>query len=303
MVDRIKLGTALPLTDIGADPNTVAAFAQTAEALGYDHLTGTDHVLGVNVENRPDWDMSRNTSADVFHDPFVLFGFLANATQKIEFSTQVLILAQRQTALVAKQAASVDVLSGGRFRLGVGIGWNKEEFIALNENFHDRGKRSEEQIEVMNRLWADEHVTFKGKWHEIPDAGINPLPLNKSIPLWFGGHVDATLRRTAKFGAGWIMLAHPAGKAAVASFERLRGFVAEEGRDSDSVGIEIWTSIATGGPEDWRAEAKFWKEAGVTHITVNNSRERDHHKRIDGSSFSDHIAGIERYREAVADVL
>jgi probable F420-dependent oxidoreductase len=303
MVDRIKLGTALPFTDIGADPGTVAAFAQAAEALGYDHLTGTDHVLGVNVENRPDWDMSRNTSADVFHDPFVLFGFLSSVTQRIEFSVQVLILAQRQTALVAKQAASLDVLCGGRFRLGVGIGWNKEEFIALNENFHDRGKRSEEQIEVMKRLWAEPHVTFKGKWHEIPDAGINPLPLNRAMPLWFGGHVDATLRRTAKYGDGWIMLAHPPGDAAVASFEKLRGYVAEEGRDPASVGIEIWTSAAEGGPEDWRAEARFWKDAGVTHITVNNARARAHHKRIEGRSFSDHLAGIERYREAVKDVL
>ena len=121
MRDRIKLGTALPLTDIGYDPKTVTAFVQTAEALGYDHLTGTDHVLGVNVANRPDWDMSRNTSADVFHDPFVLFGFLSNVTERIEFSVQVLILAQRQTALVAKQAASLDVLCGGRFRLGLGL--------------------------------------------------------------------------------------------------------------------------------------------------------------------------------------
>jgi probable F420-dependent oxidoreductase len=303
MGERIKLGTALPFTDIGSSPEVVASFAQAAEALGYDHLTGTDHVLGVNVENRPDWDMSRNTSADVFHDPFVLFGFLANATRKIEFSVQVLILAQRQAALVAKQAASVDILSGGRFRLGVGIGWNKAEFIALNENFHDRGKRSEEQIEVMQKLWAEEHVTFKGKWHEIPDAGINPLPLNRSIPLWFGGHADATLRRIAKYGDGWIMLAHPAGEAATASFEKMRGYVAEAGRDPASIGIEIWTSMGEGEPEDWRAEARFWKEAGVTHITVNNAREREHHKRIEGRSFSDHLVGIERYREAVADIL
>ncbi len=303
MSERIKLGTALPFNDIGYDPKTVTAFAQTAEALGYDHLTGTDHVLGVNVASRPDWDMSRNTSADVFHDPFVLFGFLAGATRRIEFSVQVLILAQRQAVLVAKQAASLDVLCGGRFRLGVGIGWNEAEFVALNENFHDRGKRSEEQVVVMKRLWAEEHVTFSGKWHEIPDAGINPRPSMGSMPLWFGGHVEATLRRTAKYGDGWIMLSHPAGKQAVALFDKLRGYVAEEGRDPATVGIEIWTSVAEGGPEDWRAEAKFWKEAGVTHITVNNARQRTHHKRIEGRSFADHIAGIERYRDAVADVL
>ncbi len=294
MSERIKLGTALPFNDIGYDPKTVTAFAQTAEALGYDHLTGTDHVLGVNVASRPDWDMSRNTSADVFHDPFVLFGFLAGATRRIEFSVQVLILAQRQAVLVAKQAASLDVLCGGRFRLGVGIGWNEAEFVALNENFHDRGKRSEEQVVVMKRLWAEEHVTFSGKWHEIPDAGINPRPSMGSMPLWFGGHVEATLRRTAKYGDGWIMLSHPAGKQAVALFDKLRGYVAEEGRDPATVGIEIWTSVAEGGPEDWRAEAKFWKEAGVTHITVNNARQRTHHKRIEGLSFADHIADNQR---------
>ena len=303
MIERIKLGTALPFNDIGHDPKTVTAFAQTAEAMGYDHLTGTDHVLGVNVASRPDWDMSRNTSADVFHDPFVLFGFLASATNQIEFSGQGLILAQRQTVLVAKQAASLGVLCNGRFRLGVGIGWNKEEFIGLNENFHDRGKRSEEQVEVMQRLWAEEHVTYQGCWHNIPDAGINPRPAAGKMPLWFGGHVDATLRRTAKYGDGWIMLSHPAGSAAVALFDKLRGYTAEEGRDPTLIGLEIWTSIAKGGPEDWRAEAQFWKDAGVTHITVNNSRQRTHHQRIDGHSFADHIDGIERYRDAVADIL
>ena len=226
MGERIKLGTALPLTDVGGAPETVAAFAQAAEALGYDHLTGTDHVVGVNVANRPDWDMNRNTSADYFHDPFVLFGYLSGVTRRIGFSLQVLILAQRQTALVAKQAACVDVLSSGRFRLGVGIGWNKEEFIALDENFHDRGKRSEEQVEVMQRLWAEQHVSFKGQWHDIPDVGINPLPLNKTIPLWYGGHHDATLRRIAKYGDGWIMLAHPPGDAAIAAFDKMRNYVA-----------------------------------------------------------------------------
>ncbi len=303
MNERIKLGTALPFTDVGGAPETVAAFVLAAEALGYDHLTGTDHVLGVNAASRPDWDMNRNTSADYFHDPFVLFGYLSGVTKRIGFSLQVLILAQRQTALVAKQAACVDVLSGGRFRLGVGIGWNKEEFIALGENFHDRGKRSEEQVEVMQRLWAEQHVSFKGQWHDIPDVGINPLPLNKTIPLWYGGHHDATLRRIAKYGDGWIMLAHPPGDAAIAAFDKMRAYAAAAGRDPKSIGIEIWTSIAEGGPDDWREEAKFWKAAGVTHITVNNSRARGHHKRMAGRTLSDHISGIERYRDAVADVL
>jgi alkanesulfonate monooxygenase SsuD/methylene tetrahydromethanopterin reductase-like flavin-dependent oxidoreductase (luciferase family) len=147
-----------------------SANSRTAEEIGYQDLAAPDHVLGVNVASRPDWG-DRNTSADLFHDPFVLFGFLANCTRNIEFSTQVLILAQRQAVLVAKQAASLDVLCGGRFRLGVGVGWNPVEFVGLNENFRNRGRRSEEQVEVMQALWAEPHVTFAGKYHTIEDAG------------------------------------------------------------------------------------------------------------------------------------
>ena len=174
----MKLGIALPLIDTGGDPVTVRDFAQAAEGLGYDHLAAPDHVLGVNVASRPDWGQ-RNTSKDFFHDPFVMFGFLSACTARIEFSTQVMILPQRQTALVAKQAASLDVLSGGRFRFGIGIGWNPVEYVGLNENFHNRGKRSEEQVELMLKLWAEPHVNFKGQWHTIEDAGINPLPTRR----------------------------------------------------------------------------------------------------------------------------
>ena len=145
----MKLGISLPLVDIKGDPATVRDFATSAESVGYHHLAAPDHVLGVNVASRPDWAADRTTSKHFFHDPFVLFGFLSACTQKIEFSTQVLILPQRQTVLVAKQAASLDVLSGGRFRFGVGVGWNPVEFAGLNENFHDRGKRQEEQVRVM----------------------------------------------------------------------------------------------------------------------------------------------------------
>src|ERR1700735_3033025 len=167
---EMKLGVAIPAIDqaIGGDPVALREFAQAAEEIGYQDLAAPDHVLGVNVASRPDWG-DRNTSADLFHDPFALFSFLAGCTGKIEFSTQVLILAQRQAVLVAKQAASLDVLCGGRFRLGVGVGWNEVEFIGLNENFHNRGKRSEEQVEVMQALWANPHVNFKGKYHTIDD--------------------------------------------------------------------------------------------------------------------------------------
>ncbi len=300
--ETVKLGATLSTTDFGGDPGAIRAFAQAAENLGYAHLGVPDHVLGVNAASRPDWG-ARNTSADLFHDPFVLFGFLSACTERIGFSTQVLILAQRQTALVAKQAACLDVLCQGRFRLGVGVGWNAEEYVALNENFRDRGARSEEQIEVMQALWAAPHVTFEGKWHTIPDAGINPLPVNRSIPLWFGGHHDATLRRTAKWGDGWIMLAYPAGDAALAEFAKLRTYTQEAGRDPASVGIEVWTSVGRGDAEAWRQEFRFWKDAGVTHVTLNNAFGRYHHQRMAGRTLQDHLIGIERYREAVADLL
>ncbi|MFP6709313.1 MAG: LLM class F420-dependent oxidoreductase [Alphaproteobacteria bacterium] len=299
----MKLGANIPMWDIGGDPGVVREFAQTAEGLGYDYIGAADHVIGVNVESRPDWG-DRNTSADLFHDTFVLFGFLSACTESIGFSTQVLILAQRQAALVAKQAACVDVLSGGRFRLGIGVGWNPEEFVALGEDFSNRGRRSEEQVQFMQALWAEPHVTFDGQWHKINDAGINPLPNGGRVPLWFGGHEDVTLRRTAKWGDGWIMLAHPPGDGAVAEFEKLRDYTLAEGRDPGAMGLEIWASVGAGGAEDWRREFEFWRDAGVSHITVNNSYDRgEHHTRIPGRGLADHLRGIGQYRAAVADLL
>ena len=279
-------------------------FAQAAEGLGYDFLGAADHVIGVNVDSRGGADAwgDRNTSADLFHDPFVLFGFLSACTKTIGFSTQVLILAQRQATLVAKQAACLDVLCGHRFRLGIGVGWNEEEFNALGEDFSNRGRRSVEQVEFMQALWAEPHVSFDGKWHQINDAGINPLPKGGRIPLWFGGHVDDTLRRAAKYGDGWIMLNHP-GNRAVEEFDKLRAYTEAEGRDPNQMGLEVWVSTGAGTPDDWRREFEFWQQAGVTHITVNNCYDRFHHQRIPGHTLADHIEGIERYRAAVGDLL
>ena len=298
----MKLGVTLPLVDIGGDPATVRLFAQAAETAGYDYLSVPDHVLGVNVASRPHWG-SRSTSADLFHDPFVLLGFLSGWTTRIGLSTQVLILPQRQTVLVAKQAASLDVLSGGRFRLGIGIGWNEVEFVGLNEDFHNRGRRSEEQVQVMQALWAEEHVKFDGKWHHIDDAGINPLPVGRRIPIWFGGHHDLTLKRIAKWGDGWIMNAHPPGVAAQADFAKLHAYADEAGRDPASIGLDVWVSIGGGNEASWREEADFWKNSGVTHVTLNTTFERNHHHRIASRSLPAHLAALARYRDAVADLL
>jgi probable F420-dependent oxidoreductase len=298
----MKIGITLPLIDIGGEPSVVRDFAQAAEGLGYDHLGAPDHVLGVNAASRPDWG-NRNTSKDLFHDPFVLFGYLSGVTQRIGFSTQVLILPQRQTALVAKQAASLDVLSGGRFRLGVGIGWNEVEFVGLNETFRNRGRRSEEQVEVMKELWAKAHVNFAGQWHTIDDAGINPRPAKRSVPLWFGGHEDITLRRIAKWGDGWIMLGHAQGLAADAQFEKLRHYVREAGRDPATIGLEVWVSTAEGnGPDDWRRAFEGWKKAGVTHVTLNTTYGRGPHTRIPGRLMSDHMTAMRDYIASVKDL-
>jgi len=299
----MQLGALIPLGDIGGDPATVREYAQQAEAAGYDFLEAPDHVVGVNVESRPDWDRSRNTSADLFHDPFVLFGFLAGCTQKLGFSTGVLILPQRQTVLVAKQAACLDVLCGGRFRLGIGVGWNDVEFQALNENFHNRGRRSEEQVQVMQALWAQPHVAFKGRYHTIDDAGINPLPASRRVPVWFGGHHDRTLERIAKWGDGWMPNAYPPDDSALKVFGQLRDLTRQAGRDPAAVGIEVWTSCGSGTPADWRQEAAFWKQAGATHLCLTTTFNRRHHRRIEGHGTADHLAALRRYRDAIAGAL
>jgi len=298
----MQLGASLPVADIGTGPVVLRDYAQAAEGLGFSHLVAPDHVLGAN----PTADHAGQrvgTTENAYHDPFVLFGFLAGCTQRIGFAAGVLILAQRQGVLVAKQAASLDVLCGGRFRLGIGVGWNEVEFTGLNENFHNRGRRSEEQVQVMQALWANPHVKFEGEFHRIDDAGINPRPASGRVPIWFGGHAEATFRRAAKYGDGFMPLAYPAGDAALAAFEKLRRLAREAGRDPSEIGIEVWASPGIGGPDHWRREISFWKQAGVTHVTAHTTYASNHHKRIQGRSAADHLAAITRYREAVADLL
>src|SRR5579864_2529888 len=242
----MKLGVALPIVDIGGEPAQIREFAQAAEAIGYHGLAAPDHVIGVNVASRPEWTQGRARSTDLYHDPFVLFGFLAGCTKIADFSTQVLILPQRQTVLVAKQAASLDVLRVGRFRLGIGVGWNEVEFVGLNENFHNRGRRSEEQVRVMQALWAEPHVTFSGDFHHIEDAGINPRPASGRVPIWFGGHAEGTFRRAAKYGDGFMPLRYAPGEEALAAFEKLRGLTRAAGRNPADIGLEVWVSPGAG---------------------------------------------------------
>src|ERR1700758_4767695 len=296
----MQLGALLPLGDIGGDPATVREYAQAAESIGYDFIEVPDHVLGASEASAPE---PGRTGAGLFHDPFVLFGYLSGCTTKLGFSTGVLILPQRQTVLVAKQAASLDVLSQGRFRLGIGVGWNQVEFTGLNEDFHNRGRRSADQERVMQAQWADPEVKFESEFHHIDDAGINPRPASGRVPIWYGGHAEATFRRCARYGDGFMPLTYPPGEAASAAFEKLRALTREAGRNPAALGIEVWVSPGVGGPEDWRREIQFWKEAGVTHLTAHTTYTSNHHKRIAGRIAAEHLAAITRYREAVADLL
>jgi probable F420-dependent oxidoreductase len=296
----MQLGTLLPLGDIGGNPAVVREYVQTAEAIGYDFVEAPDHVLGVSEASAPE---PGRTGAGLFHDPFVLFGFLAGCTTKLGFSTGVLILPQRQTVLVAKQAACLDALCGGRFRLGIGVGWNEVEFTGLNENFHNRGRRSEEQVQVMQKLWAEPHVSFKGRWHTIEDAGINPLPASGKVPVWFGGHHERTLARIAKWGDGWMPNAYPPDQTALDVFAQLRRLTEQAGRDPAKAGIEVWVSMGSGTEADWAEETRFWKAAGASHLCLTTTFSRRHHKRIPGHTMGDHLASLKRYHTAIADLL
>ncbi len=225
----MKIGVVLPQTEIGNDPVAIKAYAEAVEGMGFTHILVFDHVLGANPARPGGWK-GPYTYRHGFHEPFVLFGFLAAATRRVELVTGIVILPQRQTALVAKQAAAVDVLSGGRLRLGVAVGWNPVEFEALGEDFTTRGRRIEEQIEVMRALWTRELVTFTGKQHRISDAGINPLPVQRPIPIWMGGESEVVQRRMARIADGWMPHFRP-GAPAQAVVDRLHGLVREAGRD------------------------------------------------------------------------
>ena len=298
----MRIGVTFPQREsgIGADLGAVREYVQAVESLGYDHLRTGDHVLGANAASRPDWRGPYNHT-DLWHEPLVLFGYLAAITRTLELATSVLILPQRQTALVAKQAAAVDFVSGGRLRLGIGVGWNDVEYEALGKDFSNRGLRSEEQIEVMRALWTQELVTFEGRWHKITDAGLNPMPVQRPIPVWIGGGPgsagsisaaasERVLRRTARIADGWF----PTGglqNGVSDTIDKLREYVRQEGRDPSAVGIEGSVSIASGTPDDWVRQVLAWEEAGATHVSVNTT----------GAAFSSpgqHIDAIRRFKEA-----
>lgn len=263
----MRIGAIFPQLEIGSDPIVIRDYAQAAEELGYRHILAYDHVLGASTTNRPGW-RGPYTEQSLFHEPFVLFGYLAGLTRQIEFVTGVIIVPQRQTALVAKQAAEVDVLSGGRLRLGVGVGWNAVEYEALNEEFRNRGARSEEQIAVMRALWTEPVVTFKGRWHQITEAGINPLPVQRPIPVWIGGMAEVVLQRIGRTGDGWFPQRSPDDELR-AMIARLHGYARQAGRDPAAIGIEGRIGIGQTPESQWRAVADGWRALGATHLGIN----------------------------------
>src|SRR5258708_3344065 len=285
----MQIGVTFPQTEIGADPLFIRDYAQAVEGLGYQHLVIFDHVLGADPPHRPGW--RGYTQKDMFHEPFVLFGYLAALTH-LELVTAVIILPQRQTALVAKQATEVDILTGGKLRLGVGIGWNPVEYEALGMNFHTRGRAIEEQIEVLRLLWSQPIVSYHGQFHTITEAGLNPLPARRSIPIWTGGRADVLLQRTARMADGWFPQGQPDEQMRQA-VERLRRYISEAGRDPDSVGIEARMNAADGDLDEWVRQTEGWRELGATHISINTM----------GAGFKspdEHIEAIRRYKEPVA---
>jgi probable F420-dependent oxidoreductase len=286
----MRIGVVFPQTEITADPVAVRDYAQAAEALGYTHLLTYDHVIGADTTQRPNWS-GPYTLHSLFHETLVLFGYLAALTQRIELVTGILILPQRQTVLVAKQAAEVDVLSGGRLRLGIGVGWNDVEYQAMGENFGDRGKRSEEQIAVLRALFTQESVTFHGRWHQIEAAGIKPLPVQRPIPIWLGGSVEATLRRVGALGDGWFPQLPPDERAR-AAIAQVHAYAREAGRDPANIGIEGRMNVGSGTPDDWARTVEAWRALGATHLSVNTMGAGLGSPRA-------HIEAIRRFKEAL----
>ena len=285
---QLEIGAVFPQSEIGSDPSVIKDFAQAAEALGYSHVLVYDHVLGAHPEREPRLT-GPYTHETPFHEPFVLLGFLAAHTQRLGLVTGVIILPQRQTALVAKQAAEVDILSGGRLRLGVGTGWNYVEYEALNEDFHNRGKRQEEQVELLRKLWTEPLLDYTGRWHRVDRAGLKPLP-GRSIPIWFGGADERVLDRAARLGDGLIPLFAPndAGKAAL---ERLWERLAENGRERSSFGLEAQVSLSA-GPDKWAAHADAWRQLGANYICVRTMS-------AGLATPRDHIDALRRYKAEV----
>lgn len=285
----MRVGVVFPQTELGGDAGAVRGYAQKVEELGFSHLLAYDHVVGADPSVHTGWNGPYDVRT-TFHEPFVMFGYLAGVTNSLEFVTGIIILPQRQTVLVAKQAAEVDLLSGGRLRLGVGIGWNAVEYEALGEDFNNRGKRSEEQIELMRRLWTEQTVTFEGRFHRVTGAGLAPLPVQRPIPVWIGAASKRGYARAGRLADGWFPQMRPGPELDEARSVVERAAV-EAGRDPAAIGME--------GRVNWRSdldavgdEVAQWAEAGASHVSINTMG-------VGLKTVDDHLAAL----TAVADLV
>jgi len=262
----MRIGVVFPQTEIGSDVGAVRAYGETVEALGFAHVLVYDHVLGADTEVHKGWrgPYDLNTT---FHEPFVLFGYLAGVTS-LELVTGVIILPQRQTALVAKQAAQVDLLTRGRFRLGVGIGWNAVEYEALGKDFSDRGRRLAEQVELMRRLWTEQSLTFEGSYENVTGAGLAPMPVQQPIPVWFGGSSPPAYRRMGRLADGWFPQVAPGSR-----LDEARAIIdqaaTDAGRDPASLGMEGRVSWGPEGIDKLLDHVGRWRDAGASHLGIN----------------------------------
>ena len=285
----MKIGVVFPQTEIGADKGAVRLYAEAVSDLGYDHILAYDHVVGADTRVHAGWSGPYDLRS-TFHEPLVLFGYLA-AISSLELVTGIVILPQRQTALVAKQAAEVDQLSGGRFRLGVGIGWNAVEYEALGKEFSNRGQRVVEQVALMRRLWTEESVTFEGRFEKVTGVGIAPLPLQRPIPVWFGASSDGALRRAGQLADGWFPLFAP-GPQLDEALSVIEGAALEAGRDPSRIGMEGFISIGDGDLSRLQLQGELWRSHGASHIALDTMR-------AGLGSVDDHVAVL----AAAAEVL
>ncbi len=287
----MQIGAVLPHNEIGTDPGAIRAYLQGVEELGMTHLLIYDHVMGADPD-RPGGFKGPYDKDVAFHEPFTFFAFAAAVTERIDLVTTVLVLPQRQTVLVAKQAAEVALLSNDRLRLGVGTGWNTVEYQALNEEFSNRGRRQAEQVELMRKLWTSDAFSFDGDYHTIEAASINPLP-SQPIPIWFGGSAPALLERCARLGDGWMPLGGANDKSA-ALLDQIRTHREAAGLSMDGFGVQAQAQYAGGTPERWQSHAGKWRDIGATHLAIatHNAGPTD----VDG-----HLARIAEYQEATAE--
>ncbi|HWC40342.1 MAG TPA: LLM class F420-dependent oxidoreductase [Acidimicrobiales bacterium] len=262
----MKIGVVFPQTEIGTDVEVVRRYAQRVEELGFTHVLAYDHVVGADPAVHRGWAGPYNVST-TFHEPFVLFGYLAAVTS-IELVTGIIILPQRQTALVAKQAAEVDLLCRGRLRVGVGLGWNHVEYEALGKSFSDRGRRVGEQVELLRRLWTESTVNFDGTYEKVTGAGLAPLPLQRPIPVWFGAASPPAFRRAGRLADGWFPQVPPGH-----GLEEARAIVEQAardaGRDPTELGMEGRVTLGDGGAQKLAEQAVRWRDAGASHLSIN----------------------------------